>query len=85
MTEENIEKKWKHIKDAYFRSIKENKPKSGDGANKKRKKIMSSMTNWNFLKNLLNLDKPQALYLYNQKLLMNHKYLILRSNYLFNM
>lgn len=26
----NIEKKWKHIKDAYFRTIKENKPESGD-------------------------------------------------------
>lgn len=35
---ENIEKKWKHIKDAYFRTIKENKPKSGDGMTKKRKK-----------------------------------------------
>lgn len=38
LTGDNIEKKWKHIKDAYFRSIKENKPKSGDGANKRRKK-----------------------------------------------
>lgn len=35
---ENIEKKWKHIKDAYFRTVKENKPKSGDGMTKKRKK-----------------------------------------------
>lgn len=31
-------KKWKHIKDAYFRTVKENKPKSGDGMTKKRKK-----------------------------------------------
>lgn len=35
--------------------IKKNKPKSGDGANKKRKKIMFTMNNWDFLLNLFNL------------------------------
>ncbi|XP_022179370.1 uncharacterized protein LOC111039987, partial [Myzus persicae] len=34
----NIEKKWRNVRDAFIRSLKEDKPKSGDGARKKSKK-----------------------------------------------